>query len=621
LDGKVSILKANQKSISLILAGCVFLLAMCPYVHADYGYSDSQSFSLDLLTNYGTPNYGSANSENFNLNLLNIRRTWADSGEFTYDVDGTISIERPGAAVSFWGAHRNSAASSDPNGILLGSCSLISDPISDPCYCFILPPTLPNHVISSMTIEIKGTGKITALYIGDFQIAQTGTDDWSCTWTDTLYSHLEDMSEYFDPIFANNNYPIASDPINGKVLWVKLYVDGGTWPSWCKDQYDLKKIVVTYTYTNTSNVVLRDFQTMYQAAHDLHLFKSRIYNFLWDPTTLALTYIGDTWLSAITNLCSVDPISVGLSGAPLLKSLWDAYKLPSNIDDITTTMNNLERNFNAYTFWEGGSPPAYHTNPNRHEVGTMLETATANLYAYSQDLLSVMDSPIPDFAQTAIDTKNSLNGLKAGLTEAFVHTGGLYDVNFGLSGNGGDHREYANLIIKTLSPWVVFDYNEANRPQQPSKSYLEDIVCNINRQFSGSLIVNISPQEAVNAGAQWSIDGGVTWHNSGNVAINLFESNHIVTYKPITGWITPPNQTVTLNANTLNYVYITMQAYPVGDFTQDNKVDFLDLDILIDQWIHAPGNTSADIAPQPNGDGIVNFFDFALFAQNWLEGI
>ena len=55
-----------------------------------------------------------------------------------------------------------------------------------------------------------------------------------------------------------------------------------------------------------------------------------------------------------------------------------------------------------------------------------------------------------------------------------------------------------------------------------------------------------------------------------------------------------------------------------GDLTKNGKVDFEDLTILVDQWLQPPGIPSADIAPYPDGDGVVNFLDFAIFAENWL---
>ncbi|MGB8225646.1 MAG: S8 family serine peptidase [Sedimentisphaerales bacterium] len=61
------------------------------------------------------------------------------------------------------------------------------------------------------------------------------------------------------------------------------------------------------------------------------------------------------------------------------------------------------------------------------------------------------------------------------------------------------------------------------------------------------------------------------------------------------------------------------QCYTPGDFQPDCVVDWTDLAVLAAQWLQAPGTPSADIAPQPSGDGIVNFFDLAEFAGHWMQ--
>ena len=58
-----------------------------------------------------------------------------------------------------------------------------------------------------------------------------------------------------------------------------------------------------------------------------------------------------------------------------------------------------------------------------------------------------------------------------------------------------------------------------------------------------------------------------------------------------------------------------------GDISKDGSVDIYDLGIMAGQWLSVPAIPSADIAPPPSGDGIVNFLDFALFSQHWLEGV
>ncbi len=57
--------------------------------------------------------------------------------------------------------------------------------------------------------------------------------------------------------------------------------------------------------------------------------------------------------------------------------------------------------------------------------------------------------------------------------------------------------------------------------------------------------------------------------------------------------------------------------FPAYDFTRDGKVDFNDLDKLVAHWL--TDESSVDIAPPEEPDGIVNFLDFAVFAQHWLE--
>jgi subtilisin family serine protease len=56
-----------------------------------------------------------------------------------------------------------------------------------------------------------------------------------------------------------------------------------------------------------------------------------------------------------------------------------------------------------------------------------------------------------------------------------------------------------------------------------------------------------------------------------------------------------------------------------GDFEPDCDVDWADLKVLAEQWLGTPGTPSADIAPPPSGDGIVNFLDFAELAKSWMS--
>ncbi|MHC4543305.1 MAG: hypothetical protein ACYSYL_02100 [Planctomycetota bacterium] len=55
-----------------------------------------------------------------------------------------------------------------------------------------------------------------------------------------------------------------------------------------------------------------------------------------------------------------------------------------------------------------------------------------------------------------------------------------------------------------------------------------------------------------------------------------------------------------------------------ADFNHDCIVNFKDIAILADQWQEGPGIPSADIAPPPTGNGIVDSNDLAVLTEIWL---
>ncbi len=68
-------------------------------------------------------------------------------------------------------------------------------------------------------------------------------------------------------------------------------------------------------------------------------------------------------------------------------------------------------------------------------------------------------------------------------------------------------------------------------------------------QGAGSLIVILSPPEAVTAGAQWRRTGTSTWRNSNTVETDVPAGGHAVEFKAVTNWTTPANYSVTIAAD------------------------------------------------------------------------
>ncbi len=59
--------------------------------------------------------------------------------------------------------------------------------------------------------------------------------------------------------------------------------------------------------------------------------------------------------------------------------------------------------------------------------------------------------------------------------------------------------------------------------------------------------------------------------------------------------------------------------YDIAPQGGDGVIDANDLAAFADQWLR-PGSYSADICPFPQGDGLVNNYDFDVFAGHWLDG-
>jgi len=65
---------------------------------------------------------------------------------------------------------------------------------------------------------------------------------------------------------------------------------------------------------------------------------------------------------------------------------------------------------------------------------------------------------------------------------------------------------------------------------------------------TGSLTVKIKPQKAKQAGARWQADGGV-WQRSGRTVTDLSAGPHTVSFKSISGWTAPADESVDVQAD------------------------------------------------------------------------
>ena len=64
---------------------------------------------------------------------------------------------------------------------------------------------------------------------------------------------------------------------------------------------------------------------------------------------------------------------------------------------------------------------------------------------------------------------------------------------------------------------------------------------------TGNLQIYLTPRNAVTTGVQWQVDDG-SWHDSGDIVSGLLSCNHTVAFKTVSGWITPNQESVAVNA-------------------------------------------------------------------------
>ncbi len=83
----------------------------------------------------------------------------------------------------------------------------------------------------------------------------------------------------------------------------------------------------------------------------------------------------------------------------------------------------------------------------------------------------------------------------------------------------------------------------------------------VTRTQTGSLRVTLQPAAAVTAGARWQVDGGAL-QNSGATVSGLSIGSHTVSFASISGWTSPANLSVSVNANATTSASATYAAVP-----------------------------------------------------------
>jgi cold shock CspA family protein len=105
------------------------------------------------------------------------------------------------------------------------------------------------------------------------------------------------------------------------------------------------------------------------------------------------------------------------------------------------------------------------------------------------------------------------------------------------------------IVCKDIDGWI--------KPGNKTVSIIKDNDSSATMTYeempeeTGAISVRLYPDEAT--GAQWKVDQS-SWQNSGETVPNLSEGDYTVSFKPVFGWVTPPDQTITVTANETNEI-------------------------------------------------------------------
>ncbi len=114
-----------------------------------------------------------------------------------------------------------------------------------------------------------------------------------------------------------------------------------------------------------------------------------------------------------------------------------------------------------------------------------------------------------------------------------------------LGGSTGDNPNGLNANAEgwwyTGSIAAVRFHDNALTPAQVYSNFLYEQV-----DYAGDLQVNISPAEAVAAGAKWrfSTDAAGVWRDSGERLTNMTAQQYTIEYKAVPGWQRRPDETI-----------------------------------------------------------------------------
>ncbi|MCE5341386.1 MAG: S8 family serine peptidase [Planctomycetaceae bacterium] len=179
------------------------------------------------------------------------------------------------------------------------------------------------------------------------------------------------------------------------------------------------------------------------------------------------------------------------------------------------------------------------------------------------------------------------------------------------------------------------DWSGSSSPTVSCDSYVPNIIFTVNLDSVSAPTLNAEPN--ITAG----LCNNISWSDvplADNYYAECAADSSFSSVEANSGWIADANYQFCSLANSQTYWYrvkakndtfdiesdwsnivFSRQCATIGDFQPDCAVDTTDLAVIAEQWLSPEAPLSADIAPQPDGDGTVNFLDLAEFGLHWMQ--
>jgi len=197
---------------------------------------------------------------------------------------------------------------------------------------------------------------------------------------------------------------------------------------------------------------------------------------------------------------------------------------------------------------------------------------------YDADVTSLFPSISPSPSISTV-SPSAFTGLPIGQRTPVRIIGSGFTSGSTLVFNDGTQNYNSNPTYLTFISANEIDYNIStgtnqanwtvqvvNGAQTSSLGHFTVNAPSVSPTLTGSLVVNLSPAGAISAGAQWQVDG-TGYNGSGQVVGYLTTGSHTVSFKPISGYTTPANQIVTINANAQTTASGTYSAIAASTYT------------------------------------------------------